>query len=183
MPSTEVSSASMPETPGSSVQAFIGLGANLGDARATLQAAVKALEQLPHSRLIAVSPLCRTAPIEASGPDFLNAVAELQTALPPLALLQALQDIEQAHGRERPYINAPRTLDLDLLLYGTRRLDSARLVLPHPRMLQRAFVLAPLARLAPGLMLQAQDLGPPQAIEAWLADLPPQRLEWLSPGL
>ncbi|RYG27399.1 MAG: 2-amino-4-hydroxy-6-hydroxymethyldihydropteridine diphosphokinase, partial [Burkholderiales bacterium] len=111
-----------------------------------------ALAQLPRSRLELVSSLYRSAPVDAGGPDFVNAVAELRTQLAPLALLDALQAIEQQEGRERPFRNAPRTLDLDLLLYGDEaevHLDSARLTLPHPRMHERAFVLLPLAEIAP----------------------------------
>ena len=131
---------------------FVGLGANLGDARATLAQALKALAALPGTRLVAVSPLYRSEPVDAQGPDFVNAVAELGTALTPRELLLALQAIEQSHGRLRPYRNAPRTLDLDLLLYGQRIVDETDLVVPHPRMHQRAFVLRPLADLAPDLV-------------------------------
>ncbi len=130
---------------------FIGLGANQGDAPATLAAALRALDALPQSRVLARSALYRTAPVDAAGPDYINAVAELETALEPLALLDALQAIEQAHGRERPYRHAPRTLDLDLLLFGQQVLKLPRLTLPHPRMHERSFVLQPLLELAPGL--------------------------------
>jgi 2-amino-4-hydroxy-6-hydroxymethyldihydropteridine diphosphokinase len=130
---------------------YIGLGANLGDALATLRQAVDALGRLPHSRLAAVSSPYRTAPIDSSGPDYFNAVAALDTELPPRELLQALQAIEAAHGRERPYRNAPRTLDLDILLFGDVVLDEPGLVLPHPRVQERAFVLRPLLELAPAL--------------------------------
>ena len=139
------------------MSALIGLGANLGDARAALRSAVQAMAALPGTRLLRVSSLYRSAPVDAGGPDYLNAVAELDTTLAPLELLHALQRIEQAAGRERPYRNAPRTLDLDLLLYGTLRLDSAELTVPHPRMGERAFVLLPLAELAPQLV-DAQQL-------------------------
>lgn len=132
---------------------FVGLGANLGDARATLQAALAELAAVPGVTLQATSSFYRTAPVEAQGPDFLNAVAELCSTLPPETLLDALQAIEQHHGRQRPYRNAPRTLDLDLLLVGQHRQHTERLVLPHPRLHQRAFVLAPLAELAPGLVI------------------------------
>ena len=138
------------------VGAWIGLGANLGDARAALRAAVRALAALPGTRVLRVSSLYRSAPVDAGGPDYLNAVAELDTPLAPLALLHALQSIEQAAGRERPYRNAPRTLDLDLLLHGDERLDSPELTVPHPRMGERAFVLLPLAELAPGLVRAEQ---------------------------
>lgn len=127
----------------------IGLGANLGDTRATLAAAFEALAALPDSRGLRRSPLYRSAPIDSSGPDYLNAVALLDTALTPQDLLHHLQAIEAVHGRLRPYVNAPRTLDLDLLLYGDRTLREPTLVIPHPRLHQRAFVLRPLADLAP----------------------------------
>jgi 2-amino-4-hydroxy-6-hydroxymethyldihydropteridine diphosphokinase len=130
---------------------FVGLGANLGDARATLEHAMDALAALPQTQLVAQSSLYRTAPVQANGPDFINAVVELQTALQPLPLLQALHAIESAHGRERPYRNAPRTLDLDLLLFGQRVLQLPGLEVPHPRLQQRAFVLQPLLELAPQL--------------------------------
>jgi 2-amino-4-hydroxy-6-hydroxymethyldihydropteridine diphosphokinase len=143
-------------------RAFVGVGANLGDAAATVRSALQALADLPDTRLVASSSLYRSAPVEAIGPDFVNAVAELQTTLAPLPLLLQLQRIEQAHGRVRNGRNAPRTLDLDLLLHGTRVLDSDLLVLPHPRAHLRAFVLEPLAELAPALQLPG--LGP---IAAW----------------
>lgn len=138
------------------MKAWIGLGANLGDARATLQAAVSAMAGLPETRLLRVSSLYRSAPVDAAGPDYLNAVAELDTRLEPLDLLHALQALEMAAGRERPYRNAPRTLDLDLLLYGDQRIHSPALTVPHPRMAERAFVLLPLTELCPGWATSAQ---------------------------
>ena len=146
---------------------FVGLGANLGDAQATLKRALTQLAGLPQTRLVAQSSLYRTAPVQASGPDFINAVAELSTALQPLALLNALLAIEQTHGRLRPYRNAPRTLDLDLLLHGQRVLTEPGLDLPHPRLHERLFVLQPLLELAP--MLEHPRLGPLQALHAALA--------------
>lgn len=134
------------------VTAYVGLGANLGDSAATLQQARQALDQLPGTTLIRCSAQYRSAPVDSSGPDYLNAVAELSTRLSAPELLVELQRLEGAAGRERPYRNAPRTLDLDLLLYGDARVDSATLVLPHPRMWQRAFVVLPLAELAPALV-------------------------------
>ena len=131
------------------VVAYIGLGANLGDARQTLQDALQALAQTPGIEQVVASDLYRTAPIDATGPDFINAVAQVHTRLHAMDLLAVLQQIEQAAGRERPYRNAPRTLDLDLLLYGTGHIDSPTLTVPHPRMGERAFVLVPLAALAP----------------------------------
>lgn len=130
------------------VPAFVGLGANLGDARASLLAAVEALRVLPQTGEVQLSSFYRSAPIEAHGPDFVNAVAQLSTSLSAEELLAHLQRIEAAHGRERPYRNAPRTLDLDLLLYGDRQIDTPELTVPHPRMHERAFVLLPLAELA-----------------------------------
>ena len=131
------------------VTAFIGLGANLGDAPAALRQALGALAQLPGTELVRSSRVYRSAPVDASGPDFLNAVAQVRTMLTAPELLAALQAIEQAAGRQRPYRNAPRTLDLDLLLYGEGRIASAALTVPHPRMRERAFVLLPLRELAP----------------------------------
>jgi 2-amino-4-hydroxy-6-hydroxymethyldihydropteridine diphosphokinase len=135
-----------------SSRAYVGLGANLGgDLAATLGQAAKALSALPGTQLVALSSAWRSAPVDAAGPDFLNAVAALDTALPPLALLDALQAIEQSHGRERPYRHAPRTLDLDLLLHGDTVMDTPHLTLPHPRLGERAFVLKPLLEIAPHL--------------------------------
>ena len=138
------------------VTAFVALGANLGDARATVLQAMAALARLPVTQLTASSRLYRTAPHEASGPDFINAVARISTGLSAPALLDALQALENAAGRERPYPNAPRTLDLDLLLYGDARIDSPRLTVPHPRLRARAFVLHPLADVAPERVSKAE---------------------------
>lgn len=137
------------------VTAYVALGANLGDAQAAVSQAMDALDKLPLSRVVRRSSLYRTAPVArnagpADGPDYINAVVALDTRLPALDLLDQLQALEQAAGRERSYPDAPRTLDLDLLLYGDIRIDSARLSVPHPRMAQRAFVLVPLAEIAPG---------------------------------
>lgn len=148
------------------VRAWVGLGANLGDARASVESALAALDGIADTRLVKRSSLYRTAPWEASGPDFFNAVAEVETRLTAPDLLHALRDLEQAAGRERPYINAPRTLDLDLLLYGSASVSSAFLTVPHPRMWQRAFVLMPLAEVAPALVpAAALDAVADQAIE------------------
>ena len=137
------------------VAAFIGLGANLGDAVASVRQAMQALARSPGTRACTASRLYRSVPLDAAGPDFINAVVRLDTTLTAPALLQALQAIEAAAGRHRPARNAPRTLDLDLLLFGTARIDSARLTVPHPRWHQRAFVLRPLAELAPKLVSAA----------------------------
>ena len=132
---------------------FVGLGANLGDAAATVREAFDALGALPQTTCVARSSLYRSAPVDAQGSDYINAVAQLRTGLSPLALLDALQAIEGRFGRERPYRNAPRTLDLDVLLYGQRRIVTPRLTVPHPRLHERAFVLVPLAEIAPDLAL------------------------------
>ena len=131
------------------VTAYVALGANLGDARQTVLHAFDALVQLPSIELTARSHLYRTAPHEAQGPDFVNAVARIDTGLTAPDLLDALQAIENQAGRLRPYVNAPRTLDLDLLFYGEAQIHSPRLTLPHPRWRERAFVLYPLADVWP----------------------------------
>lgn len=134
------------------VTAYVALGANLGDAAQTLRVAMQALDTAPGIRVLRASSLYRTAPIESSGPDYINAVAEVGTTLNAPDLLYAMQAIENAAGRERPYRNAPRTLDLDLLLYGNAHVASPTLTVPHPRMNERAFVLVPLAEVAPHLV-------------------------------
>lgn len=154
------------------VTAYVGLGANLGDAASALREALDELAALPDTVLVACSGLYRTAPIDASGPDFLNAVAVLETSLDPEGLLDGLQRIERAHGRERPFRHAPRTLDLDLLLYGALQLSSARLTLPHPRLHLRAFVLLPLAELAPDLVVPGRG-----SVAALVAGVGSQRAE------
>jgi 2-amino-4-hydroxy-6-hydroxymethyldihydropteridine diphosphokinase len=138
------------------VTAYVGLGANLGDAGQAVRDAIEQLRKLPGTTVAAKSSLYRTAPLDSSGPDFVNAVAQLSTSLTAPDLLRELQRIENAAGRERPYRNAPRTLDLDLLLFGSARIDSPKLQVPHPRMHLRAFVLVPFAEIAPGLASEAQ---------------------------
>ena len=140
------------------VIAYIGLGANLGDARDAVQRAMLALSDLPATRLLAQSSLFRSAPLDAAGDDYVNAVVQLETTLSATALLLQLQRIEAAFGRLRPYPNAPRTLDLDLLLYGAQTIDNATLTVPHPRMTQRAFTLIPLLQLDP--LIAIPGLGP-----------------------
>ena len=129
------------------VLAYVGLGANLGDPIVSVRTAIQALGRVTGTQLDAVSSLYRSAPVDASGPDFVNAVAALHTTLTPEALLTQLQAIEASLGRERPYRNAPRTLDLDLLLYGDEQIATPDLTVPHPRMHERAFVLLPLVEL------------------------------------
>ncbi|MGB6242768.1 MAG: 2-amino-4-hydroxy-6-hydroxymethyldihydropteridine diphosphokinase [Castellaniella sp.] len=135
------------------ITAYIGLGANLGDAADTVRRAAAELSDTPGITAMRLSPLYSTAPVDSSGPDYVNAVAEIQASLQAPALLTALQAIEQQHGRERPYRNAPRTLDLDLLWYGGQTIALPHLIVPHPRMHERAFVLRPLLDLAPDLTL------------------------------
>jgi 2-amino-4-hydroxy-6-hydroxymethyldihydropteridine diphosphokinase len=136
------------------VFAWIGLGANLGHPRQALESAFDSLAALPGTRLAARSSIWRTAPIDAPGqPDYFNAIARVETALAPQVLLREIQAIEHAQGRERSFRNAPRTLDLDLLLYGDAIVALPDLVVPHPRMHQRAFVLAPLAEIDPELAI------------------------------
>ena len=129
--------------------AYIGIGSNLDQPRRQVLAAFTELDRLPHTRLVKKSSLYRTAPMgHADQPDFINAVAQLETGLPAERLLAELQVIEAAHGRRRSFANAPRTLDLDLLLFGTAVLDVPGLKIPHPRMHERAFVLLPLVEIA-----------------------------------
>ncbi len=132
------------------VTAYIALGANLEDPVAQVQAGIAALATLPRTQLVAQSSLYRTAPVGyADQPDFINAVAAVDTALTPRELLDALLAIEIDHGRVRQFANAPRTLDLDVLLYADLQMHEEGLTIPHPRMHERAFVLAPLAEIAP----------------------------------
>lgn len=134
--------------------AYIGLGSNLDDPRAQLEQALQELARLPGSSLRARSALYASMPLDHSDqPDYVNAVAQLQTRLPALLLLDHLQAIEQAHQRVRTRHWGPRTLDLDLLLYGDQRIDQPRLQVPHPQMHLRSFVLRPLQEIAPGLSL------------------------------
>ena len=138
------------------VMAYVGLGANLGDPCATLADAVRKVGSLSGIEVVAQSSYFCTAPIDSSGPDYTNAVVAVRTTLTAPELLACLQSIEAAAGRERPYRNAPRTLDLDILLFGDAQVASAALDIPHPRMWQRAFVLLPLAEIAPQLVSALQ---------------------------
>jgi 2-amino-4-hydroxy-6-hydroxymethyldihydropteridine diphosphokinase len=151
--------------------AYIGLGSNLASPIEQVRQALNELATLPLCRLVASSSLYASRPLGPQDqPDFINAVAALETRLSPLALLDQLQALEQQHRRRRQRHWGPRTLDLDLLLYGNEHINAPRLRVPHPQMASRAFVLAPLTEIAPSLNLHQEPLS------AWL-----ERIE--SPGL
>ena len=155
---------------------FIALGSNLDDPAGKVKQGFAAISRLRETRLAAQSSLYASAPAGfADQPDFINAVAEVQTALAPRALLDALQAIETEQGRERTVRNAPRTLDLDLLLYDGETIAEPGLVVPHPRMHERAFVLAPLAEIAPGCVIPGKG-----AVTDWLARCPDRTLTRLA---
>lgn len=155
--------------------AYVALGANLADPVSQVGAAIDALARLPESRLLRTSSLYRTAPVGIHNqPDFINAVAALETSLEPQALLAALFDIEAQFGRRRDFHHAPRTLDLDLLLYDDRVIDSPQLRVPHPRMHLRAFVVAPLVEIAPDCVIPGRGRA-----AAWLPAVSTQRIERL----
>jgi 2-amino-4-hydroxy-6-hydroxymethyldihydropteridine diphosphokinase len=154
-------------------RAFVGVGANLGDAAGQVRAAIAALAALPGTRLVAASSLYRTAPVGyAAQPDFVNAAVLLETDLAPRALLAALQSLEARHGRTRSFKDAPRTLDLDLLLYDGEVVDEPGLAVPHPRLHERAFALAPLVEIDPAAVIPGRGLA-----RDWLARLGAQRVE------
>lgn len=157
------------------VSAYVGLGANLGDPLGALRAAARALSGLPGVASARASSLYRTSPVEAAGPDFFNAVLRLECRHTSRELFEQLRAIERDHGRERPYRNAPRTLDLDLLLWGEQRIDEADLTVPHPRMHLRAFVLAPLTELDPAADIPGR--GPAARWLDTLRDQPIARLD------
>ena len=138
------------------VTAYLGLGANLGDPVVALDLAVQQLACSPGITVVAQSSHYCSAPIDSSGPDYTNAVVQIATTLTAPQLLVCLQAMEAGAGRERPYRNAPRTLDIDILLFGDAQVYSPALCIPHPRMWQRAFVLLPLAELAPRQVTAAQ---------------------------
>ena len=152
---------------------YVGLGANIGEPRQQLLAALNELDELPKTRVTGRSGFYRSAPLDhVDQPDFLNSVARLDTALPPETLLGHLQEIENRHGRRRPFPGAPRTLDLDLLLYGEQVLATPALTVPHPRMHERAFVLQPLLELDGAISVPGKGLA-----SALLAACSPQRIE------
>ncbi len=157
------------------VRAFVGLGANLGDPEAQVRGALTALEAIRATRLVAASSLYRSTPVGVGGqPDFINAVAAIETARGARALLDELLGVEARFGRRREFPGAPRTLDLDLLLYGDQLIDEPGLVVPHPRMHERAFVLAPLAEIAPETVVPGK--GPVSVLLAACKDQKVERI-------
>jgi 2-amino-4-hydroxy-6-hydroxymethyldihydropteridine diphosphokinase len=154
--------------------AYIAIGANLGDPQAQVRDAIEALALLPGTRLITASSVYRTAPVGADGqPDYFNAVACIDTQLAPRVLLEALLDLESRKGRFRSFQNAPRTLDLDLLIYGNQIIDEPGLIVPHPRMHLRRFVLDPLLEIAPDAVIPGR--GAARGFLAAIADQAIQR--------
>lgn len=160
---------------GLNTRAHVGIGSNLGDAKVQVEAAIARLHQLPHSQVEAHSSLFRSAPVDADGDDYINAVVRVNTKLSAQQLLEQLQAIEHEFGRERPYYHAPRTLDLDLLLYGTEKIFSASLCVPHPHLTERAFALLPLLQIDP--FIEIAGLG---AAHAYAAGVATQRIQKLA---
>ncbi|HEY3598754.1 MAG TPA: 2-amino-4-hydroxy-6-hydroxymethyldihydropteridine diphosphokinase [Paraburkholderia sp.] len=152
--------------------AYLGLGANLGDARQTLKDAVVCLAQQHALTVVAKSSMYRTAPVDAGGDDFYNLVVKFETTLPVRHLLALCHKIEHHFGRERPFRNAPRTLDLDILLYGEHCIDEPDLIVPHPRVTDRAFALVPLIEIDPELIIPQRGRA-----EAFLPSVASQRIE------
>ena len=158
------------------VTVYVGVGANLGFARDAVLNALADLSRIPSIEFVAASSLYRSAPVDAEGPDFINAVAEIETTMSPQELLASLQAIETRYGRVRTSRNAPRTLDLDLLLYGDGIITTPDLVVPHPRLHERAFVLSPLIEIAGPVVIPGKGRADALA-EAVVA----QRVERLQP--
>ncbi|MDR1634987.1 MAG: 2-amino-4-hydroxy-6-hydroxymethyldihydropteridine diphosphokinase [Bifidobacteriaceae bacterium] len=172
--------ASVDQIPAEPADAIIALGANLGEALATLRAALNNLREEPGIDVVTVSPLARTAPVGYEDqPDFFNAVAHVRTTLSPRALLHTLQGIEEKHGRQRTVPGGPRTLDLDLIAYDTLLADEEELTLPHPRAHGRAFVLVPWSLMAPGAFLPGLGGGPVEDLARFASDR--GRIRWLAP--
>ncbi len=158
------------------ILAYIGLGANLGRKLETLSKAIDAISALPETLCVTQSSFYKTAPVDATGDDYVNALIAIETKLSARELLHALQRIEIEFGRERPkgIINAPRTIDLDLLLYGNVKSEDPELLLPHPRMKNRAFVLVPLKEITSGdFALEGRTLN------EWISQIHCQRIERL----
>jgi 2-amino-4-hydroxy-6-hydroxymethyldihydropteridine diphosphokinase len=139
--------------------AYVGVGSNLGEPLRQVRDALDELDHIPHSRVVKRSSLYQSAPTGFDDqPDFINAVAQLETGISADRLLDELQEIEARHGRQRSFANAPRTMDLDLLLYGNAVLKTDALTLPHPRMHERAFVLKPLLEISPDVAIPGVGL-------------------------
>jgi 2-amino-4-hydroxy-6-hydroxymethyldihydropteridine diphosphokinase len=175
IPSAPVADKPEMGVPRGPFRCWVGLGANLGDARRAFDQAREVLRAHPAISMLRCSSLWRSAPVDAGGPDYLNAVIELQTEWAPLALLALLQSLENEAGRTRPYRHAPRTLDLDLLTHGEQVQTDPILTLPHPRMHVRAFVLEPLLELAPNARIPGMG-----AARDWLGRIQDQPLSRLS---
>lgn len=144
---------------GNTERVFVALGANIGEPQRQVEAGFDALAALAGTRLVQRSSLYRSAPVGyLDQPDFINAVAAIETSLAPRALLDALLEIERLHGRVRDFANAPRTLDLDIVLYGGRLIQEPGLTVPHTRMAERAFVMLPLAEIAPDVQVPGLGL-------------------------
>ncbi|HJY75336.1 MAG TPA: 2-amino-4-hydroxy-6-hydroxymethyldihydropteridine diphosphokinase [Burkholderiales bacterium] len=155
---------------------FVGLGANLGEPQRNVREAFRELDAIPHTRVVRASSLYRSEPLGyTEQPEFVNAVAQIETGLPAERLLAELQAIEAQHGRSRSFANAPRTLDLDLLLFGNAVIDTENLKVPHPRMHERAFVLMPLLEIAPDAVIPGQ--GPARELLEKCRDQGVEKLE------
>ena len=155
-------------------RAFIGFGGNIGDTRQLITDAIVCLALRCELQVIAKSCFYQSAPVEAAGGDYINAVIEIETQLSPYGLLHICQAIEQEFGRERPYLNAPRTLDLDILFFEGISQNDSELTLPHPRIIERSFVLLPLLEIAPDIFLP--NLG---ELKTYLPKVAHQRIEKL----
>ena len=155
-------------------KAFIGFGGNIGDTRQLITDAIVCLAQRSELHILAKSCFYQSAPVEALGGDYINAVIEIETELTPYGLLHVCQAIEQEFGRERPYANAPRTLDLDILSYEGVTQNETELMLPHPKIIERSFVLLPLLEIAPDFFLP--NFG---HLKAYLPKVAHQRIEKL----
>lgn len=155
-------------------RAFIGFGGNIGDTRQLITDAIVCLALRSELQILAKSCFYQSAPVEATGGDYINAVIEVETELSPYGLLHVCQTIEQEFGRERPYTNAPRTLDLDILSFEGVTQNETELILPHPKIIERSFVLLPLLEIAPNFFLP--DLG---ELKTYLPQVAHQRIEKL----
>ena len=184
-PDLAVSHSTVAAATKEAITAYIGIGANLGDPLEQVTSAIAALATLPMTRLLGTSSAYRSAPMggmrDDSQPDYVNAVARIQTLLDARTLLDRLLDIENRHGRFRSFPNAPRTLDLDLLLFGEQQIDQPGLCVPHPRMHLRRFVLDPLIEIAPDLYIPGQ--GAVARLATAMRDQAVERIARQGPGV